>query len=66
MNLLEHYIREVHSVEEYKEEWTKEFPDIEFVKVDVTYDCYGRTERKTHVWNKAQWNAIKTQKYFMA
>ena len=66
MNLLEHYIKEVHSVKEYNEEWTKEFPDEKFVRVDITYDCYGSIERNFHVWNTDAWNRIKKKGYFMA
>lgn len=65
MNLLEHYITAIHSVEDYNEEWTKEFPDISFVQVKLTYDCYGNIETGTHVWNIDQWNSIKQKGYFM-
>lgn len=65
MNLLEHYIKEIHSVKEYNEEWTKEFPDTQFIEADITYDCYGTIERKKHVWNINTWNRIKENGYFM-
>ena len=65
MNLLEHYIKEVHSVDECIEEWVKEFPGIEFVDVDLTYDCHGCIEREVHCWDVNEWNEIKEQGYFM-
>lgn len=68
MNLLEHYIKEIHSVEKCEEEWTKDeiFEGEEFLKVDVTYDCYGVIERRVHYWNKEQFEKIKKDGYFMA
>lgn len=66
MNLLEHYIKEVHSVKECNEEWTKEFPGECFVEVDMTYDCYGCIERRTHTFKISMWEQVKEQGYFMA
>lgn len=65
MNLLEHYIKEIHSVKKCKKEWTKEFPGEEFVNVDLTYECYGCIERMVHTWNKYSWEQIQEQGYFM-
>lgn len=66
MNLLEHYIKEIHSVQDYKEEWTKEFPGECFVEVDITYNCYGRIERRSHIWSINKWDRINQKGYFMA
>lgn len=65
MNLLEHYIKDILSVEEYSAEWTKEFPERSFVKVKITYECYGRVETGIHVWNTDQWESIQQKGYFM-
>lgn len=65
MNILEHYIKEIHSVKECKEEWTKEFPGEKFVSVDLTYDCYGCIERREHCWKESYWKQIQEQGYFM-
>ena len=64
MNLLEHYIQEIHSEKPYEAEWTKEF-EKEFIKVDYTYDCYGGLTRTTQVFAKEQWEHFKIQGYFM-
>lgn len=68
MNLLEHYIKEIHSVRKCEEEWTKEddFKDKEYVEVDLTYDCYGCIERRTRCWDKEYFEYIKEKGYFMA
>lgn len=64
MNILENYIEEIHSVKPHIAEWTKEFPDRDFLEVDVTTNCYGRTERKTHVWTVKEWEVIQAQGYY--
>lgn len=65
MNLLEIYIKKIHSVEPYNTEWTREFPDKEFVKVDVTTDCYGNVRREQRVFNTQEWEEIKKKGYWM-
>ena len=48
MNLLEHYIQEVHSIEDVTSQYEEvvgrklEQPAL---KVDITIDCYGVVER---------------------
>lgn len=64
MNILEHYIEEIHSVKPYTEEWTKEFPDRKFVEVDVTSNCWGCVERQKHVWTVVELAKHKEQGYF--
>ena len=66
MNVLEQYIKEIHSEESYVPEWASEFSDIKFVKVDVTTTCYGRDKRETHVFNTRQWETFKLIGYWMA
>jgi hypothetical protein len=65
MNILEHYIVEIHSVTPYEADWTSEFPDRKFVQVDMTHDCYGQVLRNTHVFNTKEWEQIKSQGYYM-
>lgn len=67
MNLLENYITEIHSVEPYEEEWTKEkeFEGVEFVIVDITTNCYGREKRIEEIFRKDYWEEVKTKGYFM-
>lgn len=64
MNILEHYIKEVHTVKVCEEEWTKEFNYI-ILEVELTSECYGRIERETHYWSERMWNKIYSQGYYM-
>ena len=64
MNILEQYIVEVHSVKPYTEEWTKVYPE-EFVKVDVTRDCYGSKKRVERIWKTDEWSEILDKGYWM-
>ncbi|SMD65442.1 hypothetical protein [Bacillus pacificus] len=64
MNLLEIYIEEVISEERYEADWTKEF-DKEFVEVEITTNCYGRTETKKRVFEKKEWESHKEHGYYM-
>lgn len=66
MNLLENYIKEIHSEKPYTEDWTKDFPDREFVEVDATIDSYGGIERKLNVFETTKWKQIKEQGYYWA
>lgn len=59
MNLLEHYIIEVHNVKEYKK-----YPNM--LEVEVTYDCYGDIKRDKHITSKEQWEKDIENGYFMA
>ena len=59
MNLLEHYIKEVHGIKESsaRPEW---------IEVDVTTDCWGDVRRTTHITTKKQWEQDLERGYFMA
>lgn len=59
MNILEHYIKEVHSIKEIEK-----YPDM--IEVDVTYNCYGSIQRTIHLTNKEQWKKDLEKGYFMA
>ena len=65
MNILEHYIKEIHSIKPCTEEWITEFPYRELLEIELTSDCYGRIERETYIWSSNQWEQIKEQGYFM-
>lgn len=60
MNLLEHYIKEIHSVE-----WV-EIGDLILQEVDLTYDCYGVVTREIRRFFPDEWKEAKEQGYFMA
>ena len=59
---MENYIREVHSVKPYTEEWTKDYPE-EFVEVEVT--LYGSKERIERVWTRSEWREILEKGHWM-
>ncbi len=65
MNLLEHYIEEVHSIVPCTAEWTKELPEQNFLSVDVTYNCYGVIERTTRVFEIEEWDITQKRGYWM-
>lgn len=61
MNLLEHYIREV-----IKETKRKTQHGTDIVEVEMVIDCYGITERTTHIFLPGEWEQAKAQGYYMA
>ena len=59
MNLLEQYIEEIHDVKVVVKEWG------EYVLVDLTTTCYGRTERREAVFtNMGAWEQAKSRGYY--
>lgn len=59
MNILEHYIKEVHDIKE-----CENYSDI--IEVDVTCDCWGSIQRTKHFTSKKQWQKDLENGYFMA
>lgn len=69
MNLLEHYIKEIHSVQDVSDEFEKATggePKEPLYEVDVTFDCYGVVERTRKIMNKSEFEQAKKQGYFLA
>ena len=66
MNLLEHYIKEVISIEQCKEEWVLQYIDMEFFKVKFVCECYGVVETKTRVWEKQEMEEYFNRGFFFA
>ncbi|ARK28755.1 hypothetical protein [Halalkalibacter krulwichiae] len=66
MNLLEQYILEVFSVEPYESDWTSEFPERKFVKVNMKTTCYGVEITGDHIFNTEEWEKYQKQGYYMA
>lgn len=61
MNLVEHYIVEVHDVVEITEDWGS------FVMVDVTVNCYGHVSRqKTSFTDFVEWKKVREKGYYLA
>ena len=69
MNLLEHYIEEIHSVQDVSDKFEKATgrkPKEPWYEVDVTVDCYGAVERKREFMSKSEFEQAKKQGYFLA
>ena len=74
MNLLEHYIKEVISVEDVTEEWEnfmrKDDPNFvendPMLKVEMIVSCYSSMIYETiKTLHKSEWDKIKEQGYYM-
>lgn len=69
MNLLEHYIKEIHSVQDVSDKYEKAIrqkPKEPLYEVDVTVNCYGVVERMRKIMNKSEFEQAKKQGYFLA
>lgn len=69
MNLLEHYIKEIHSVQDVSDKFEKATgrkPKEPLYEVDVTVNCYGAVERKIKFISKSEFEQAKKQGYFLA
>ena len=69
MNLLEHYIKEIHSVQDVSDKYEKSIghkPKEPLYEVDVTFDCYGVVERTRKIMSKSALEQAKKQGYFLA
>lgn len=74
MNLLEHYIEHIISVEDVTKEW-KEYmkeEDPNFVETDTMLEikmivnCYGSIQETKQWFHKTVWDKIQEQGYYMA
>ena len=69
MNILEHYIKEIHSAEDVTdlfEEKNGYPPHEQLFKVDLTYDCYGLIKREVRYFFKTEWEDAQKKGYFLA
>ena len=69
MNLLEHYIKEIHNVHDVSDKYEKAIrqkPKEPLYEVDVTVDCYGVVERMKKIMSKSALEQAKKQGYFLA
>ena len=69
MNLLEHYIKEIHSVKDITNKFTERtgyVPDEPLLQVELTYDCYGVVKRTAETFWQSNFERAKKQGYFMA
>ena len=67
MNLLEHYLVKVHSIEPCKEDQVngKGFDSKDFVWVTATFECQGHKHTTTHLYSKKRWEKIVETEYFL-
>ena len=69
MNLLEHYIKEIHNVEDVSDKYERAIrqkPKEPLYEVDITVDCYGVVERMKKIMSKSDLEQAKKQGYFLA
>ena len=74
MNLLEHYIKEIISVEDVTKEWEKymqeKYPNFiendPMLQVAIIVNCYGQTTGTTNMFHNSEWDKIQEQGYYMA
>ena len=69
MNLLEHYIKEIHSVQDVSDKYEKAIRQKlkePLYEVDITVDCYGVVERMKKIMSKSDLEQAKKQGYFLA
>ena len=68
MNLLEHYIKEIHSVTDVTKQFEKSVgyaPKEPLVEVDMTVNCYGSIERKTKMMSKSEFEQAEEDGYYL-
>ena len=69
MNLLEHYIKEIHSVQDVSDKFARATGrklEEPLYEVDITANCYGVVERKREIMSKSDFEQAKKQGYFLA
>ena len=74
MNLLEHYIEKVISVDDVTKEWEKymQKEDPNYIELDpmleikVLVNCMGVEEYNILWYHKSEWDKIQEQGYYMA
>ena len=69
MNLIEHYIIKVISVEDATKEWEEymERKETDIVlRVEVFIDCFEHTEKAVNYFYKSEWGKIEEQGYYLS
>lgn len=69
MNLLEHYIKEIHNVQDVSDKFVRATGlklKEPLYEVDITVDCYGVVERTRRFMDKSEFEQAKKQGYFLA
>ena len=69
MNILEHFIKEIHCVTDVSmqfEKVTGQKPKEKLLEVDLTVDCYGSVDRRKRLFSQTDWEVAKLKGFFMA
>jgi hypothetical protein len=68
VNLLENYIKKVHSIINVSDRFKKyDWYDGEpMYEVVMTVDCWGNVKEYTHIFRKSEWETAVKLGYFMA
>ena len=69
MNLLEHYIKELHNIQDISDKFEKATESElkePLYEVDITVDCYGVVERMRKIMSKSEFERAKKQGYFFS
>ena len=69
MNLLEHYIKEIHSVQDVSDKFARATgckPKEPLYEIDITVNCFGVVERMRKFISKSEFEQVKKQGYFLA
>lgn len=64
LNLLKHHIKEIKSVKECNEDWTKIFKQ-RCLDVIVIADCCGDVKEYDLTFTEEQWGTVEEQGYFV-
>ena len=61
MNVLEHFIKEIHNVEhKHSDKY-----NCDYVEVDLTHNCYGNIKRTKEIFGLKEWEDVKKKGYFL-
>lgn len=69
MNLLEHYIQQIYSIEEVTKcfvEKTGTQPKEPLLKVKLRVNCYGNESEETKMFFRSEWEEAKKNGYYTA
>ena len=64
MNVLEHHIVSIISVEPYDMEWTNDYDD-KYVKITAVVNCHGDVRRMTDIQTELEWETNRARGYIL-
>ena len=69
MNLLEHHIQQIYSVEDVTKRFVEKTgtqPKESLLKVKMRVNCYGNKSEETKMFFQSEWEETKRNGYYMA